>query len=63
MSATRLVVEFSQDAGGYECGTNCHGGPGTDCIVSCKTGQVCFAQTIGSKQPKTFLNALQAQAR
>ena len=54
---------FLQDAGGYGCGTNCQGGPGTDCIVSCKTGQVCFAQTIGSKRPKTLLNALQAQAR
>ena len=54
---------FSQDAGGYGCGTNCQGGPGIDCIVNCKTGQVCFAQTIGSKRPKTLLNALQAQAR
>jgi hypothetical protein len=36
---------FSQDAEGYGCGTNRQGGPGTDCIVNCKTGQVYFAQT------------------
>jgi hypothetical protein len=54
---------FSQDAGGYECGTNCHGGPGTDCIVNCKATQPCFAQVIGNRRPTTLLNALQTPAR
>ena len=55
--------KFSQDAGVYGCGTNCNGGPGTDCIVSCKTDQPCFAQVIGSRRPTTLLSALQAPAR
>ena len=36
--------KFSQDATGHYCGTNCHGTPGTDCVVGCKTGQTCIAQ-------------------
>jgi hypothetical protein len=55
--------KFSQDAAGYDCGTNCHGGPGTDCVVSCKTDQPCFAQVIGSRRPTTLLNALQVPTR
>jgi hypothetical protein len=50
---------FSQDAGGYGCGTDCQGKPGTDCIVSCKNGQPCFAQGIGRRRPTSLLNALQ----
>jgi hypothetical protein len=50
---------FSQDAGGYGCGTNCKGGPGTDCTVACKTDQPCYAQTMGRKRPASMLNALQ----
>jgi hypothetical protein len=38
--------KFSQDATGHYCGSNCHGGPGTDCVVGCKTGQPCIAQVI-----------------
>ena len=52
--------KFSQDATGHYCGTNCRGGPGTDCVVGCKTGQPCFAQVIGSRRPTTLANALQA---
>jgi hypothetical protein len=55
--------KFSQDAAGYDCGTNCHGGSGTDCIVSCKTDQPCFAQVIGGRRPTTLLNALQVPDR
>jgi hypothetical protein len=55
--------KFSQDAGGYGCGTTCNGGPGTDCIVNCKTDQPCYAQVIGSRRPTTPLDALQAPAR
>ena len=53
---------FSQDAAGYGCGTNCHGGPGTDCLVSCKNGQACVAQVIGRRRPTNLLTALQAPA-
>ena len=52
--------KFSQDATGHYCGTNCHGGPGTDCTVGCKTGQTCIAQVIGSRRPTTLVNALEA---
>ena len=53
--------KFSQDTTGHYCGTNCRGGgPGTDCIVGCKTGQPCIAQVIGSRRPTTLMNALEA---
>jgi len=52
--------KFSKDATGHYCGTDCHGGPGTDCVVGCKTGQPCFAQVIGSRRPTNLVNALQA---
>ena len=52
--------KFSQDATGHYCGSNCHGGPGTDCVVGCKTGEACIAQVIGSRRPTTLLNALEA---
>ena len=52
--------KFSQDATGHYCGTDCHGAPGTDCVVGCKTGQPCIAQVIGSRRPTNLLNALQA---
>ncbi len=54
--------KFSQDAAGYDCGTNCRGGPGTDCVVGCKTDQPCVAQVIGSRRPTNLLNALQVPA-
>ena len=54
--------KFSQDATGHYCGTNCHGGPGTDCVVGCKTGQTCIAQVIGSRRPTNLVNALEAQS-
>src|SRR5215470_9154394 len=51
--------KFSQDATGHYCGTNCHGGPGTDCVVGCKTSQPCVAQVIGARRPTTLVNALE----
>lgn len=51
---------FSQDSNGYACGTNCHGGSGTDCIVDCKNDQNCTAQVIGRRRPASLLSALQA---
>ena len=55
--------KFSQEATGHYCGTDCHGGPGTDCVVGCKTGQTCIAQVIGSRRPTTLANALEAPSR
>jgi len=52
--------KFSKDSTGHYCGTDCHGGPGTDCVVGCKNGQACFAQVIGARRPTTLVNALQA---
>src|SRR5215813_11420747 len=50
---------FSQDAGGYGCGTNCQGKPGTDCVLACKNDQkACFAQVPGRARPTSTLNAL-----
>ena len=52
--------KFSQDTTGHYCGTDCHGGPGTDCVVGCQTSKPCIAQVIGSRRPSTLLNALEA---
>jgi hypothetical protein len=54
---------FSQDAGGYDCATDCQGGPGTDCIVHCKAGQRCVAQVIGGRRPHSVAEALTKPAR
>jgi hypothetical protein len=54
---------FSQDARGYDCGTDCHGGPGTDCIVHCAAGQKCTAQVIGSRRPRSVAEALSKPVR
>jgi hypothetical protein len=51
--------KFSQDTTGHYCGTDCHGGPGTDCVVGCKTGQTCIAQVIGSRRPTSLVTALE----
>jgi hypothetical protein len=50
--------KFSQDAKGYGCGTNCQGGPGTDCIVHCEADQKCTAQVIGALHPRSVAEAL-----
>jgi len=51
---------FSQGADVYACGTDCHGKPGTACVVDCKADQTCFAQVIGGRRPTDLTNALQA---
>ena len=53
--------KFSQGANLYACGTDCHGGAGTACIVSCAPDQKCVAQVIGGRRPRTVEDALQAQ--
>jgi hypothetical protein len=50
--------KFSQDDRGYGCGTDCHGDPGTDCIVYCKAGEKCTAQVIGGRRPHSVAAAL-----
>ncbi len=55
--------KFSPGDKRYGCGTNCQGGPGTDCIVSCAPDGKCTAQVIGARRPKSVLEALQKPAR
>jgi hypothetical protein len=50
--------KFSQGDKNYGCGTNCHGGPGTDCIVHCVAGEKCSAQVIGGRRPHNVAEAL-----
>jgi hypothetical protein len=50
--------EYSTGPRGYGCGTNCNGGPGTDCIVHCVDGKKCTAQVIGGRRPHTIAQAL-----
>jgi hypothetical protein len=49
---------FSQDKGGYGCATNCKGGAGSDCIVTCKADSKCVAQVIGGRRPHNVAQAL-----
>lgn len=60
---SKVGGSFSQDSNGYACGTNCHGGPGTDCVVDCKNDQNCVAQVIGARRPSTIAGALQAPTK
>jgi hypothetical protein len=55
--------KLSQDANGFGCGTDCHGHPGTDCTLYCKTDQKCVAQTMGGRRATSFDNALKAPER
>jgi hypothetical protein len=50
--------KFSQDARGYGCGTDCNGGPSTDCIVHCVANERCTAQVIGARRPRSVAEAL-----
>ncbi len=50
--------KFSQDAKGFGCGTDCKGGPGTDCTVYCPLDQKCTAQVIGGRRPRSVAEAL-----
>ncbi|MGC1466825.1 MAG: hypothetical protein WA792_13930 [Pseudolabrys sp.] len=56
--------KFSQDSSGYDCGTDCKGGPGTDCVVHCADGQKCTAQVSGGgRRPHSVAAALTKAAR
>jgi hypothetical protein len=50
--------KFSQDAKSYGCGTDCHGGPGTDCVVYCEAEGKCTAQVVGGRRPHSVAAAL-----
>jgi hypothetical protein len=49
---------FSTGPRGYGCGTDCKGGPGTECIVHCATDKKCIAQVIGGRRPHSVAQAL-----
>jgi hypothetical protein len=50
---------FSQSQSGYGCGTDCHSGEGTDCVVFCpNNAKHCTAQVGGARHPKTLEQAL-----
>ena len=55
--------KFSQDPHGYGCGTDCKGGPGTDCTVFCPTDRKCTAQVIGGRRPHSVAEALKKPER
>ena len=55
--------KLSQDANGFGCGTDCHGHPGTDCTLYCRTDQKCVAQTMGARRATSFESALKAPER
>ncbi len=54
---------FSQGPKRYGCGTDCRGGTGTDCIVTCEPGHLCIAQVVGARRPRTVAQALKAPGK
>lgn len=55
---------FSQSANAYSCGTDCSGGPGTDCVVFCpEDAKHCTAQVGGALRPKTPEQALAPRSK
>jgi hypothetical protein len=59
ITCQKVGGSFSQDSGGYACGTDCLGHAGTDCSVFCQNAGGCTAQVIGSRRPRTVEQALQ----
>lgn len=57
-ACTKAGGKFSQDDKGYGCGTDCRGGPSTDCTVYCTADQKCTAQVIGARRPRNVADAL-----
>jgi hypothetical protein len=55
--------KFSQETRGYGCGTDCAGGPGTDCTVFCPAGEKCTTQVIGGRRPHSVAAALSKPTR
>lgn len=57
-ACAKIGGSFSQGKERYGCGTDCHGAPGTDCIVTCEASQKCTAQVIGARRPRNIESAL-----
>ncbi|WP_156380840.1 hypothetical protein [Pseudolabrys sp. Root1462] len=57
-TCARIGGSFSQGKERYGCGTDCHGAPGTDCIVSCGADGKCTAQLMGGRRAHTLESAL-----
>jgi hypothetical protein len=60
---TKVGGSFSQDSSGYDCGTDCHGKPGTACNVYCQPGKRCVAQVNMGRRAHTIEGALKAPER
>ncbi len=57
-ACAKIGGSFSQGQERYGCGTDCHGKPGTDCIVSCGADGKCTAQLMGGRRAHTLESAL-----
>jgi hypothetical protein len=57
---TKVGGSFSQDQSGYDCGTDCHGKPGTACNVYCQPDKRCVAQVIMGRRFHSIEEALKA---
>ena len=55
---TAVGGSFSPGADRYGCGTDCKGGKGTDCLVTCSPDKPCTGQIIGARRPRTIEQAL-----
>ena len=55
---TSVGGSFSPGTDRYGCGTDCKGGKGTDCLVTCSPDKPCTAQIIGARRPRTVEQAL-----
>ena len=50
--------KYSEGDNIYGCGTDCKGGAGTDCLVTCEPDKRCTAQVIGGRRPRSVEQAL-----
>lgn len=57
-TCAKIGGSFSQGQERYGCGTDCHGAPGTDCIVSCGADGKCTAQLMGGRRAHSIESAL-----
>ena len=55
---TSVGGSFSPGTDRYGCGTDCKGGKGTDCLVTCTPDGPCNGQVIGGRRPRTIEQAL-----
>jgi hypothetical protein len=60
---TKVGGSFSQDSRGYDCGTDCHGKPGTACNVYCQPGKRCVAQLNMGRRAHNIEDALKVPER